>query len=64
VSTPPARKQIAGGEVTAVSVISGPGFGLDEAAREALRRFRFTPATRHGAQVGSTFVYTYTFELD
>ena len=54
----------AGGEVTAVSVISGPGFGLDEAAREALKRFRFKPATRRGAQVGSTFEYTYTFELD
>jgi protein TonB len=50
--------------VTAVSVISGPGFGLDRAALEALRKFRFRPAVTRGAPVGSTFVYTYTFELD
>jgi protein TonB len=54
----------AGGRVTRVSVISGPGFGLDEAAREALWKFRFKPGARRGAQVGSTFEYTYTFELD
>lgn len=52
------------GQVTGVSVISGPGFGLDEAAREALWSFRFKPATRRGARVGSTFEYTYTFELE
>lgn len=26
-------------------MISGPGYGLNEAAREALRKFRFKPAT-------------------
>jgi periplasmic protein TonB len=52
------------GEVKEVVVISGPGYGLNEAAREALRRFRFKPATKGGEPVGYTFIYTYTFELD
>ena len=52
------------GQVTEVAVISGPGYGLNEAAREALRRFRFKPATKGGENVGYTFVYTYTFLLD
>ena len=52
------------GQVTQVAVISGPGYGLNEAAREALRKFRFKPATKGGEAVGYTFVYTYTFLLD
>jgi periplasmic protein TonB len=52
------------GTVTDVAVISGPGYGLNEAAREALKKFRFKPATKGGEQVGYTFVYTYTFLLD
>jgi protein TonB len=52
------------GVVKDVVVISGPGYGLEEAAREALRRFRFKPATKGGEAVGYTFIYTYTFELD
>jgi protein TonB len=52
------------GTVTAVAVISGPGYGLNEAARDALRKFRFKPATKGGENVGYTFVYTYTFLLD
>ena len=52
------------GAVTEVAVISGPGYGLNEAARTALRRFRFKPATKGGENVGYTFVYTYTFLLD
>ena len=52
------------GQVTEVAVISGPGYGLNEAAREALRKFRFKPATKGGEAVGYTFVYTYTFLLD
>lgn len=52
------------GLVTAVAVISGPGYGLNEAARDALRKFRFKPATKGGETVGYTFVYTYTFLLD
>ncbi len=52
------------GQVTEVAVISGPGYGLNEAAREALRKFRFKPATKGGEAVGYTFIYTYTFLLD
>jgi protein TonB len=52
------------GAVEQVAVISGPGYGLNEAAREALRRFRFKPATKGGEAVGYTFIYTYTFLLD
>ncbi len=52
------------GLVTEVSVISGPGYGLNEAARDAMRKFRFKPATKGGEAVGYTFVYTYTFLLD
>lgn len=53
-----------GGQVTQVAVISGPGYGLNEAARDALKRFRFKPATKGGESVGYTFIYTYTFLLD
>jgi protein TonB len=52
------------GEVKEVVVLSGPGYGLNEAARAALRRFRFKPATKGGEAVGYTFIYTYTFELN
>jgi protein TonB len=52
------------GVVTAVAVISGPGYGLNEAARDALRKYRFKPATKGGEAVGTTIVYTYTFLLD
>lgn len=52
------------GLVTDVVVINGPGYGLNEAARDALRRFKFKPATKGGEAVGYTFVYTYTFLLD
>ena len=54
----------ASGIVQDVVVLSGPGFGLDEAARDALKRFKFKPATRGGEPVSSTFVYTYSFLLD
>lgn len=52
------------GTVQEVAVISGPGYGLNDAARDALRRFRFKPATKAGEAVGYTFIYTYTFLLD
>lgn len=52
------------GTVQAVAVVSGPGYGLNEAARDALRRFHFKPATQGGESVGYTFIYTYTFLLD
>jgi protein TonB len=52
------------GVVTSVVVISGPGYGLNEAARDALKRFTFTPATKAGEPVGYTFTYIYRFELN
>jgi periplasmic protein TonB len=54
----------ADGSVVAVKVVSGPGFGLNEAARDALRRFRFRPATQGGEPVATELKYTYTFQLD
>jgi len=52
------------GAVTDATVISGPGYGLNEAALDAVRRFRFRPAMKNGEAVGTTLVYNYTFELD
>lgn len=52
------------GVVTAVSIISGPGYGLNEAARDAMKRFKWKPATKGGENVGYTITYAYTFTLD
>jgi len=52
------------GNVTEVRVISGPGHGLNEAAREALKRYRFRPATKDGAAVATEIQYAYRFLLD
>jgi protein TonB len=52
------------GQVTEVAVISGPGYGLNDAAKAALKKFRFRPALKGGEPVGYTFIYTYTFLLD
>jgi len=52
------------GHVTEVKILSGPGYGLDEAAREALKRFKFKPAMKAGEAVSTTITYNYTFLLD
>ncbi len=52
------------GNVTAVKLIRGLGYGLDEAALQALRGFRFRPATVKGEPVATEIKYTYTFLLD
>lgn len=53
------------GRVTDAVVISGPGYGLEEAARVAmLKHYRFKPAMKGGEPVGTTIVYTMTFLLD
>jgi protein TonB len=52
------------GRVVEVKVLSGPGYGLDEAAREALKRFKFKPAMKGGEAVSTTITYNYTFLLD
>jgi protein TonB len=52
------------GHVTDAKVISGLGAGLDEAAVEAVRKFRFRPAMHDCAAVPSTLIHAYTFVLD
>lgn len=52
------------GHVTEVKILNGPGYGLDEAAREALKRFKFKPAMKAGEAVSTTITYNYTFLLD
>ncbi len=52
------------GIVRDVAVISGPGFGLNETAREAVKCFKFEPHVKDGAPVDFTFTYTYRFLLD
>ncbi|NMO21659.1 energy transducer TonB [Pyxidicoccus fallax] len=52
------------GRVVAVKVINGPGYGLNEAARDAIRRFRFKPAIKGGEAVSTEMKYSYTFLLD
>jgi protein TonB len=53
------------GRVVGARVLKGLGYGLDEAAQTALRRFRFTPAhDRAGRPVPCRIVWRYTFALD
>jgi periplasmic protein TonB len=52
------------GKVVEVTVIKGVGYGLDEAARDGMRRTRFKPATKNGEPVGTTITFDYHFELD
>jgi protein TonB len=52
------------GNVVNVRVINGPGYGLNEAARDAMRRVKFKPAVKGGEAVSTEIKYTYTFLLD
>jgi protein TonB len=52
------------GRVVKATVVKGLGYGLDEAAREALLRFRFKPAVKNGESVSTEMKYSYTFLLD
>lgn len=53
------------GKVEDVTVIRGPGFDLDRAARERLLKFsRWKPAIKDGEPVGYTLMFTYNFQLD
>ncbi len=51
------------GHVSAAKVVSGPGYGLNEAAQSAILRARFKPATKGGKPVATDVRYTYTFAL-
>ncbi|MBF5045192.1 TonB family protein [Aggregicoccus sp. 17bor-14] len=53
-----------GGRVVAARVVSGPGYGLDEAARDGIRKARFAPAIKGGEPVSTEFKFSYTFLLD
>ncbi|OJT26633.1 energy transducer TonB [Archangium sp. Cb G35] len=52
------------GRVVKATVVKGLGYGLDEAARTALLRFRFKPAIKNGEPVSTEMKYSYTFMLD
>ncbi|MCB9622581.1 MAG: TonB-dependent receptor [Sandaracinus sp.] len=52
----------ADGAVTDVQVVRPAGNGFDEAAVDAVRRFRFEPARRDGAPVPVRIQYEYVFE--
>jgi periplasmic protein TonB len=52
------------GHVSTVSVIRGVGLDLDGAAVDAIRHFRFVPATENGFPVASEITYTYRFALE
>jgi TonB family protein len=52
------------GLATAVDVVEPAGHGFDEAAREAMLRFVFSPATRDGEPIAAEVLYRYTFFLE
>lgn len=51
------------GEVKKAVLISGPGYGLNEAALMAVRKFLFTPAFVNGKTVPVIIRYTYKFKI-
>ena len=51
------------GAITAVSVAEPAGNGFDEAAIEAVKKFRFRPATRDGKPVAARLTWRYRFVL-
>lgn len=52
------------GVVRQVIIISGPGYGLNEAAAEALKKFKFKPAQMNKEFVAVKIRYTYKFILE
>jgi protein TonB len=52
------------GQVRQATLLSGPGFGLNEAALEAVKRFEFTPAQVQNENVAVKIRYTYRFVLE
>ena len=41
------------GKVSAAKVLSGPGYGMEEAALESIYRFKFKPAVKDGEPVAT-----------
>jgi protein TonB len=54
----------ASGQVREAKVVQGPGYGLDEAAVEAIKQFRFEPAKVQSNPVAVRIRYTYRFVLE
>jgi protein TonB len=52
------------GNVTDAKIVSGPGYGLEEAALQGIKKFRFKPATKNGEPVSTELKYRYRFTLD
>ncbi|MFN2441722.1 MAG: energy transducer TonB, partial [Thermoanaerobaculia bacterium] len=52
------------GNVTNVKVLKGLPFGLDQAAADAVRRWRFRPGTLNGQPVDVIFNLTVNFKLN
>ncbi len=52
------------GAVSEVKVLKGPGYGLNEAAREWILKTRFKPAVKNGEAVATTITYNYRFEFE
>jgi protein TonB len=51
------------GHVLSAKIVSGLGHGLDESAMDAAKRMNFSPATKCGTAVKSTFVLSMRFVL-
>lgn len=51
------------GKVREVHIVSGPGYGLNESAIEALKKFEFQPAQKGTESVAVKIRYTYRFKL-
>lgn len=52
------------GRVRTASLVEGPGFGLNEAAIQAIRNFKFKPATVQDKPVAVKIRYAYQFVLE
>jgi protein TonB len=51
------------GKARDISLVEGLGFGLDEAALEAVTEWRFKPATRGGVPVAAPLIIRVSFRL-
>ena len=52
------------GNVVQAKVVTGPGYGLEDAALKGIKRFKFKPATKNGEVVSTELKYRYRFMLD
>lgn len=50
------------GRVTGASIVDGPDFGLHAASLQAIRQFRYRPASRSGVAVPFSLIHTFTFQ--